>query len=922
MSVHYGYKRRVPEIIDYLLVAGGGGGGIGRSGNHNAGGGGGGGVLYGILPVTKGNQFSITIGGGGASATNGSNSTLVTPIQTLTAVGGGKGGGDSVSPTTGFAGGSGGGGAGSGGGTARAGGSGTVGQGTTGGTGYGTSYGGGGGGANGGSEILGVNATTSISGNGGPGIPYPINNNNAYSVYFDGTGDYLTVGSGTNNFSFGTGNFTIEFWFNTLSIGADKTIYSSQQSASYTVAPDIYLSSTGILKLQVSSNGSVLSGSTTLLANTWYHVALVRNLGTTKFYLNGVAESNTFTDTNDYVSVANRPLIGVYGRDTNFYNFNGYISNLRVVKGAAVYTTNFTPSTSPLTAISGTSLLTCSSSSIKDLSSNNFSITRVGDTYASLYNPFAYASTYFDGTGDYLTLPTGNAALAFGNSDFTVEAWVYRVSGTGQATIFVGQSDLTTAAGSSYVFYIAPSHTADLYIGSTAYAITSPNPPLGSWNHVAWVRKGGTFTSYLNGVQVGNRTDLGTGSVNVGSTSAPPSIGAFSSGINTFNGYINNLRVIKGTAVYTTNFTPSTSPLTAVSGTSLLTCQNARLSDNSTNNFSITINGNTTTKLATPFIPYDLDSYSTYLDGTGDYITIPGNSVLAFGTGDFTIEAWIFATYTFGTTGQGRGAILGNRSVASSSTDFVLQHYNGKIYFGTSAADLIVGNTTMTANIWYHVAVTRSSGTIRLFINGISDATAVTGNTTNFSDTTTLAIGCTGSYSVPTYPFTGFISNLRIVKGTAVYTSNFTVPEVKLTAISGTSLLTCHNNLFTDTSSNNLVLTPVGDTKHSIHNPFIEKYYYAPGGGGAGTLTTGGFGGGGVGGTSIAPTSGLANKGAGGGGGTATGSTPGGSGGSGVAILRLPISSTVPAAVTGSPSVTVTSGYRIYKWTSSGSITF
>jgi hypothetical protein len=110
--------------------------------------------------------------------------------------------------------------------------------------------------------------------------------------------------------------------------------------------------------------------------------------------------------------------------------------------------------------------------------------------------------------------------------------------------------------------------------------------------------------------------------------------------------------VVKGTAVYTSNFTPSITPLTAISGTSLLTCQSPTFVDNSTNNFTITAVGNSRPTQQNPFgITNELtNGYtantvggSAYFDGTGDYLTVPSNTIFQI-TGNVTIEAYVYAT--------------------------------------------------------------------------------------------------------------------------------------------------------------------------------------------------------------------------------------------------------------------------------------
>jgi hypothetical protein len=324
-------------------------------------------------------------------------------------------------------------------------------------------------------------------------------------------------------------------------------------------------------------------------------------------------------------------------------------------------------------------------------------------------------------------------------------------------------------------------------ISSFTYTGTTPITA-NAWTHIATVRNGTSLTHYINGViDAGGSFNIGTQTLFYYNGAAKDlRIGIGGDLGSPFAGIISDFRIVKGTAVYTANFTRPTTRLTAITNTLLLTCQQDSIRDYSNNNFSVSALGDARVTSNTQFgvsptvitTPYASGTIlnSMSFDGTGDYLLCPTNPNFSFGTGDFTIECWIYVTAAFGTTSPGRAALISNRAAAAGETSYFLQHYNGKIYFGTPTTDIIVGGTTMSINTWYHVAVTRSSGTVRLFLNGVSDATAVTGNTTNFSDTNAVYVGCAGSYLVPLFPYTGYITDLRITKGVARYTANFTVP--------------------------------------------------------------------------------------------------------------------------------------------------
>ena len=123
----------------------------------------------------------------------------------------------------------------------------------------------------------------------------------------------------------------------------------------------------------------------------------------------------------------------------------------------------------------------------------------------------------------------------------------------------------------------------------------------------------------------------------------------------------------------------------------------------------------------------------------------------------------------------------------------------------------------MSTNTWYHIAIVRNSGVITMYLDGIAQSTTWS-TTTNFTgQTVTLGTEVDGVSS----EFDGYISNVRVVVGTAVYTSNGTAPTSVLTAMSGTQLLTCQNSTgtITDASSNNLTITVNGNVTASTLAP-------------------------------------------------------------------------------------------------------
>jgi hypothetical protein len=429
-----------------------------------------------------------------------------------------------------------------------------------------------------------------------------------------------------------------------------------------------------------------------------------------------------------------------------------------------------------------------------DSSTNNFTITRNGNTTQGSFSPYGSNwSNYFSGSGDYLTL-ANNSAFAL-PGDFTIELWAYFNSNT--TAVFCGNIN-SSGYGDWAFFYNNAAGVRFLTDNSTTVITGAYTVTVGAWTHFAISRSGTSVKIFANGVLLSTTTNSSSngfaGTMYIGR--------ANDAGLQ-FPGYMSNLRIVKGTAVYTSAFTPSTTPLTAISGTSLLTCQSNRFIDNSTNAFAITRNGTPSVQRFSPFSPTAAYSTSTiggsgYFDGSGDYLTTPTNTALDFGTGDFTVEFWLFPTpLTFNIFLSAPNN--GITQIGYDGIDDVryLYFYNGSnIIRDTTSASL-------TSNQWNHVVLCRSGTTLSLFSNGVRRGTATYSSAISFSTCTI------GRYYPGGYDTNGYISDVRMVKGTAVYNpsqTTYTVPTTPLTAITNTSLLTNFTNggIFDNAMMNNL----------------------------------------------------------------------------------------------------------------------
>lgn len=598
-----------------------------------------------------------------------------------------------------------------------------------------------------------------------------------WSNYFDGSGDSLSISNNGGVIPSTSGTFTIEAWVYSTALQAEfatpraPCMFGDMNGATnyMSFGPVNYAGVQYVGLYWVGGSSAGCYGTTTPLAlNTWYHIAISVSANSIKLFVNGILQTLSGTSTlTNRGGTAGAYAIGNY--NSNTCAFTGHISNLRVVNGTALYSTSFTPSTTPLTAVTNTTLLTCQSNRFMDNSANNFTVTKNGDTSVQKFSPFSpsapYAaatnggSAYFDGSGDYLA-NTVSSVMNFGTGDFTVEYWqYYTVALNSNFQVAIGSPDsgsnIAFGTNVSGVVYATTSTT-----GYTASASIVPN----SWQHIAWVRSSGTLKAYLNGVQVFSGS-VATSFDNVGF-----GIGASKSGsYQIAGGYLSNIRVVKGTAVYTSAFVPPAAPVTAITNTSLLVnATNGGIIDNASINDFETVG---TAQIGTGQSKFG--GSSAYFPAKTDVLSTLSNKSFATLGGDFTIECWVYPTDATLTTIWG---VLDARAAAASATSWFLglsnyssgwlmSFYNGGFNYGT---------TRIQASTWTHCAWVRVGSTLTFYVNGVAGGTAtISGAITG--GTTTVWVGNKDNANAG-YGTLGYIDDLRITNGYARYTTNFTPP--------------------------------------------------------------------------------------------------------------------------------------------------
>jgi hypothetical protein len=535
------------------------------------------------------------------------------------------------------------------------------------------------------------------------------------SVQFNGTNQWLTAPNNTA-FQFGTGDFTIECWMNCSNFGTTSSynrvlcVGSTFMLGSGTGAEFVIFASSsntpGGITYNLTGdagniNPTITSSNSAMNTNSWYHLAMTRQSGTMYGFING----GLLYSVNNTASVSGTSGVSIGAALSTSSYFSGSISNVRVVNGTALYTGSFTPRNSPLNVIASTSLLACHDTSIKDGSVNNFVITNKNSSTVSIATPFVVStkSVLFNGTDQYLSV----ARILDNSTNVTIETWVYTTSTPPSNSGYVVSQYVASAADRT-IFGVGTDLKIFIQIGSTsvssAAAIT-----LNTWYHLAWVRSGSganNFSIYINGVRDGQMTYTGT------FQNTPTTIGGTNNLASTyFPGYISNLRIVKGTALYTASFSVPTAPLTSVASCSLLTCNLPTIVDSSNNNFTITNNGSATVSSVTPF---DLPGYGYKFKNTSNAASVLAGTqkaIFGYGTaavGNSSITNLVSNTGVVASNTTGVGTARFGPAAAEYGTD--------KAIFGYGSTGTVTAVTNLVNNTGVVATDTTGVGTARNFL--------------------------------------------------------------------------------------------------------------------------------------------------------------------------------------------------------------
>ena len=616
------------------------------------------------------------------------------------------------------------------------------------------------------------------------------------------TGDQAFVSS-TNRLYIWNGSG----WYNIALVNNTPT-WTTQPSSSYALAIDG--TATTITIVAADPEGFPITYS--IVSDTSGSIATVTQ-GTG-------ANANTFTITPS-TSTADAGTFSLTFRASDGINVASAVSSftLQFLVQNQRYTTALITSVGANNAVNN---------SFDDKSTSDHTITANGDIHQTTFSPYRHGgySVYFDGSSDNL----GFASLSAMNPNtyMSLECWVKLDDKNNANELIVGRDS------GYWLMYDWPGLGVAQdkfgfganFGGSWAGVSSTTSPESGVWYHVVGVREDTTYKIYVNGTLENTATytsGITTGGV-VGIGANTNQLGG------SIKGHLADVRVVisanSSSLPYTSNFTPSTDRLTAITDTQLLACHLPYMQEGSTHGHTITMNGNV--KIV-PAGPHDKQEYSAsshggslHSDGSGDYLAVDASSDFDLGTSDFTIEGWVYPT------AYGNANFLVGQNYFSS----IVQINSGKLQFYSSPASayIITAATDIPLNAWTHWAVVRNGNAWTIYLNGKSDATATNAADAGFDGTNPLHIMRWNNSNGTTV---GNVADLRFVKGTAVYTSNFTPPTAPLTAVTNTKLLVQSTDAgIIDKSQSVKALTLNGDTKSSTtQSKYLSSSMYFDGNG-------------------------------------------------------------------------------------------
>jgi hypothetical protein len=472
---------------------------------------------------------------------------------------------------------------------------------------------------------------------------------------------------------------------------------------------------------------------------------------------------------------------------------NGTAYQFRVAAVNAVGTGSYSTASSAVTPVAGDALwsnvqlLLPGDTSTNDASSYSRSVTAVGGAGVSTAQKrWGAGSIAFDGNGDGLTIPI-DAELQFGTGDFTIEMWVRLTSRTATyPCLFSNYLSYKTQGIGLFAGHAgANANKFQLDIDGASFPAIQSTADIayGTWQHVAICRAGSTVSMYVDGQLQGTVTSSASLNGNGGLFAIGVAAdGLSSSTLTNLNGFLDDIRITKA-ARYTgetiqvpaANF-PTVGP-SGVATDGYFSSVSLLLHADGTG--STFVDSSPTPKSIAAINATQSATQSRWggksaeFDGSTGHLTIPDTSSLSL-SGDFTIECWVRLNGYSQLWGDAYGGVIVSRyqGVGSGDLGWLLALRGSASAY--TELELFTGVTGLSfprsfnLNQWYHIAVSRSSNTIRAYVNGEQIGSSIA-NSDGFTPTNSRAISIGRNALEATYKFNlnGFLDDLRITKGSA-----------------------------------------------------------------------------------------------------------------------------------------------------------
>lgn len=569
--------------------------------------------------------------------------------------------------------------------------------------------------------------------------------------------------------------WTIDGWIYPNSIHSTKyaKFLSTRVGASGSGWEIFFTNSTGVFGMQDFNAGGAgyIESGASFSTSTWQHFAITYDGTNIRFFIDGTLQHTAAAS----ATFASAGVLTIGDSDDYDEPLDGYLDEIRFVKGTAVWTTNFTPPTSAYTDPSPTELYTLlihsdtvnGASGFVDSSLGANAVIANGNAqHSTAASKFGSSSILFDGTDDYLSMPI-SSAFNFNANPFTIDCWFNLNSTANNQAIFAGNSDfrfgIIYSYGGTSKLGMWLSSNGSTWNVANATAGTNTTWSTGTWYHLALTWDGSTYRVFLNGT-----LDMSVSSATGLYSSSGMYIGTWGNGLNDFNGYIDEFRVVNGTAVWTSNFTPPTVSYTDpdLSGNYQLlihsdtTNGDTSIIDSAASHTITAVNGAAHSTTTSEFGATSIE----IIKASSQEFHTATSADFNLGAGLYTFDFWI----NWKTVGANERVF-----VSESASGHYGVYLNGslKLELGHFGSGAVTGTTTMTTGAWHHIAVTYDGSKTRLFFDG-SEEISTSGN--YFPNANALI---RFGYS-STYGGYGnwYMDEIRYIKGNCIWASDFTPP--------------------------------------------------------------------------------------------------------------------------------------------------